>query len=310
MTRAEIRTEIADQLGLLASDGTTILEGKVTSDGIDRTINRYLQQKIGPYLTNKYPQDFKSKTLPFQTYTKSFVVSAVTDTTLDITTTDMPSGVAGFYLQNATDGEKIKIASWTDSSTVELESEPEEDWTGDTIYLLGNEFALAGADIADLVEVSRIKIRYSTADEYVYTKLVRETDALEDGSEMYHKASPKHYLTSLTVSGVKKRAIGILPHPEAYNGDFVIEYTAVFPKMTDDNDVPLLSEYGMGDALIEGVTSWGWAMLKDTENEMKAKKRYEEAVMALARNYRPRTRGQKMFVRPSKRNSAIRAGLI
>ena len=61
MTFQEIQLAVAENLGILAADESTIEEGKVTLNGIKNAINRIYREKIFQILANKYQQDLRTR---------------------------------------------------------------------------------------------------------------------------------------------------------------------------------------------------------------------------------------------------------
>lgn len=291
-TFIQLQREVARNLRLLGQDETTILESRVTQAGIQNAINRIYRDELCQMLMDKYPQDFIDTTTPINTYTASGDVDSVATTTLTSQASMFYTAHVGFKVQNATKGESIEIASYTSDTVVELASEPAQTWdSGDDIYVLGNEWAF-GNEAADLKELWRVAIKYSSTDQdWSFSKLRRYDDLVRYGNETFSKVNPEHYLTSLNISGAPVRGFGIEPFPDAYDGKLFIMYVAYPDALSNDSDTPLLSTIGLEKAIVAGATAWGFMLLGNDSDYAKWKTEYADATKIVLRSYRPRSRG-------------------
>jgi hypothetical protein len=297
MTFENIKKRIADNLGVLASDDSTIVSGIFTETSIGNKVNDIYLEVLFPYLSDKFPQEFEQTTYPVSTYTATGTVSASsTSTTLIATTSIFANSMEGFQVYNATDDEYVKIVTYSSATQVTVDTTIGDTWDGDTIYVLGNEFTLGGG-ATDAKELSSIGIKYNSSDSYFTqcTRANKRTVMYE--SDRYSTASPIFYETTVDVGGVPTSAIGIIPYPTHYDGKLQLLYTERPSSLSSSSDEPRLRNAGISDVIINGVTAWGFRRL-DKFNEAE---RYEErdprtgmilpkGTLALVRNLKLKTR--------------------
>lgn len=300
-----MRLATARNLGLLMDDEETITQSVVTTTGIDAMINQYYRDRIAQTLIDKYPNDFVQKTYPRNTYRASFIVDGVSGTTLTATSPVFGNLDEGFNIQNPADGESIKIATYVSSTEVELESEPENEWAGDTCYTLNNVFIFDG-DAEDLKEIMGVELMYSSTDTVPVVATRRNfKDVLPLNDQDVSKYSPYWYLTTQQEGGVNKRAIGMLPYPEAYDGKIALLYTQKPPVLANDSDNIQLLIAGVEETIILGVTAWGFRMLQDMNMSQIYQADYQASFQDLVKSYRPKSRSGPSIVRYSSLNQSI-----
>lgn len=305
MTLTEIRVEIARNLNLLVDDETTIRENIVTSTGIDKQVNIIYREELFPPLSEKFPDDFAQETVPFNTYTATGTVDATsTGTTLVSTTPIFDSTMLGRTVENSTDDETAKITVVTSTTQVTVDTTIGDTWDGDTIYVLGNEYAFGG-DTVDLKSVKAVNIKYHSTDTTGIEAKRRDfNDLYQYGNEVFSLSSPYWYKTMIDVGGTPKNAIGILPYPESYLGTMSIRYTERPPTLTA-SDEPTLAVAGISLLIIWGVTAWGFRLQKKYEDADRYMMLYENAKKNIVKNYRPLSASGPNRVRPGNTSVAI-----
>jgi len=301
MNLSEMRIEIADNLGILADDGVTITSQQVTSDTIDRRINYEYREKLFPIFGDKFPDDFMQSTISLALYTSTGTADASsTASTLVATTNMFDNSMVGLTIKNSTDSDVREIATYVSPTTVTVTNAIDDDWDGDTLYVFGNEYPLQG-DAADARDISRVDIKYSGSDTY-YVPAGRENynEINFYGNDAYSKSDPKWYLTSIDQAGNQIRAVGIRPFPEDETGSLKIRYIERPKKLGADSDQPILSPIGFCDTIVEGVTTWGFRKLKDTNSAIQYQQLYEQSKSTMVTTYKPRSRHGKKKMRPSR----------
>lgn len=299
MTRDEIKIEIAKNINQLSSDETTIVDGKITETSINRKINNLYRDELFMMLSDRYPNDFERVTVPRQMYTATGTVDASSTSTTLVTTSDVfTNDMEGFYVENATDSEKIKIASYTSSTTVTLESSIGDTWDGDTIYVLGNVYTFGG-DASDLKEVRNVGVKYDSSNDYFRKCERREyNDAFYYGNEEFSEYSPIFYLTTVkTDSTTISNAIGIFPRPGNYTDLLQIRYIEKPPELTG-SDSPRLAVAGVGEVLVNGVTAWA-KHVKGESDWGEWFSMYQDGQQRILNTYKPKARSGPSKIRKS-----------
>lgn len=300
-----MRLRVAENLGILSSDGATVVEGLVTIDGINNRLNDVYREEIFPLFSDKFPDDFAQETYPFPTYTSSGAVDgASTGATLVATTGIFDNSMEGFYVYNANAQAKQKILTYTSSTTVTLDGSVT--WTaGDTIYVLGNEYTFGG-DVTDIKEIVQVQIKFASTDKDWRTAVLGDIKELTSiGNEVYAKAAPRFYRTMIDVAGKPYPAVGILPYPEDYQGKIQIRYIERPPAL-GDSDEPTLTIPGIAEVLIYGATAWGFRLQRKWDDAQYYQALYEDYKRKLVGSYKPRSRAGARQLLPSKQAFLIR----
>ena len=253
-TFSQIKIEVAENVGY--DDGAgAILTGKdLTETLIGKYANRRYYELI-ELLASKYPEDYEmAATANFYKVTGT-ASSSSTGTTLVASTSIFDNDMIADTVYNSTDGTSAKITSYTNATTVTLNTTIDDDWDGDTIYVLGHEFTLGG-DATDSRYIIRVEVAYDSATAYAYKTCERRgyTDLYKDGNETYTTSNHKWYKTSKSVSGVKTPAIGILPEATEPVGNGIrMTYIQMPDLLSNASDVPELP-MGATHVLINGAT--------------------------------------------------------
>ena len=284
-----MQKRIAQNLNQLSSDGSTVIDGRVTGDDINNKINDVYREELFPLLSDKYPKDFEQETYPQATYTATSTIASVDDTTLTVDDAIFNNSMEGFEIENPDEDSKIEIATYTSTTEVEMDSSV-DDWNvGDTIYVLGNIFTFGG-DTADLKEVIKVGLKYNSGDTYFKTCQRSNRERLfAYGSETYNEINPYFFLTSQDVNSRSRSAIGFEPKPSSYEGQFFVRYVER-PSALGETDEPILNTPGISQIIIEGVTAWGFAVLEKWKSEAIHLAKYERGKAAIKNNYKPKSR--------------------
>lgn len=312
MTLLEMKIQVANHLGMLATDGTTILDGKQTATGIVNDINYVYRETIFPRLSDLFPDDFVQSTYPINTYTATGTVDATsTGTTLVSTSAVFSNAMEGFQVYNSTDDEFATIETYNSSTSVTLDTTIDDDWDGDTFYVLGNEYAFGGS-AEDLKDILGVAIKYSSTDtNYTEANPTRKHKVIWRLQE-HSTGNPKWYPTTVDVLGVPTKGIGIVPYPTNYNGKIQIIYVEKPPALSNDSDTPTLDVTGISEAIVNGAIARGKRVL----NKFDEAANYEEldpilrivlpkGTRSLIKSYRPMTRGKAQKNKPSRYYSAM-----
>lgn len=298
MTLETMRLRVAEELTILSDDETTIKEGVVTSNGIDNRLNDIYREELFPLFSDKYPEDFTQNTFPANTYTVSAVVDAATSgTTLVITTDVMDNSMVGFKLQNGSTLDTVEVTGFTNDSTVTVDAEV-DDWIGDTIYVLGNEYSFGGSTV-DLKEVIQFNVKYKSSDaNYLVAQPRNYRDVVSHGGERFSTMSPMWYRTTIKVEGIPVPGFGILPYPTDYTGTYQFSYTQR-PEPLEEDQEPLINTAGISECMIYGCLVWGHRLMGRTQESAICKGLYEEAKRNIVAHYKPRNRAGAPKVRQS-----------
>jgi len=265
MTFSQIRKYIARNLGLLSSDNETIIEGNINKAGLDDEINRVYREIICQQLMTKSPDQFTVESR-INTFRDSFTVASVDTINKQITSSTSVFGNAdvGFYLQNPTENNSLLTNLYINSTTLQTTTTPSSTWVGDTAYILSNIIILDG-DMEDFKEIVKFEIKYNANDQVwtVADKLGISNfqDNINLGQNFQSK--PIFCLTTIKVNDVMKSCIKFFPSPLSYNGQVKITYTQLPSLLLEEDQKPVLDNIGISEAIINGVTAWGWKILGD-----------------------------------------------
>ena len=261
MTFENIKKRIASNIGYVDSDGAISTGKDITETDIGNWVNnRYLDDLVASLLT-QYPEDYE-KVAKGNFYKATGTIATISDTTLTSDDLTFYCGMVGDRLYNSTQENYVKIDSYTDTDEVELASEQDEWEVGDTIYVLGHEFALGSSDIADLRNIREIGVKYDSDSAYYTIAKYKDQNALmRSGSETFSETYPVWYMTTASVDDVPTTTVGIFPEPStAVTNGLRIRYTEIPDELDDDDDVPRLP-LGSHSALITGATADAFSKL-------------------------------------------------
>lgn len=299
MNGAEIKQLIATNLNQWDQDANAgagaWIEGKVTEQKADNYMNFLYREDIFPFLSDKFPRDFMQTTEPFDLWTATGTVHASSSgTTLVATTSIFTNDMAGKEVINQDTGQKIKIASFTSATTVTLEEEPDESWSGDVIYVLGNEYGISKdpSEAGDVKEIHEFWVRYDSSleTEFIPAEQRNPYHVRRNGYSYNSPSSPFFYDTMLTVDDVSIKGVGLIPAPTGYQGQGYITYTAK-PVVIEDDTEPTLQVVGLGLILADGVTSWALGIKGEDQKDIDLyQNKYKEGKANILLNYKPKNR--------------------
>ena len=255
MTFTNIKKRTASNIGYVDSSGDILASKDITETDIGNWINdRYLDE-LFPLLSVQYPEDFHQEGKMNFYKTTGTVSASSTSTTLVATGNIFNNGMVGDRVYNSTDEDTATITAYTSATTVTLDSEIDDDWDGDTIYIIGHEFGLGG-NATDARSLTRVAVKYDSDDGYYRTCEQRDKNFLfQNGDEVYSQSAPVWYVTSVDIGGVTTSAIGILPEPmQSVSNGILIEYTEQPSALSVDADVPRLP-LGSHSLLALGATA-------------------------------------------------------
>jgi hypothetical protein len=201
-----IKKQIASNIGLVDSTGNILTGKDITETNIaDWVNNRYLGDLVST-LTQQYPEDYEEvATANF--YKATSVANATsTNTTIDANDAIFNNSMVGDSIYNSTDNEIAKIVTVVSSTQVTIDTDVDETWDGDTIYVLGHEFALGG-DATDNRFLREIAVKYSDSAQYYTVCQTKDQNKIfQYGDEVYSVSNPVAYVTTsqveTTVTGV------------------------------------------------------------------------------------------------------------
>ena len=314
MLVSDILKNSAIKIGNLADDETTITSSSINSTRMLNELNLIYRDLLFPIITDYFPNEGKRHIYPQSTYTVTGTVDATsTGTTLVATTAIFNNMMEGFTVSNMTDDEEATIDTYTSTTQVTLDTTIGDTWDGDTIYVLGNEFTLAGS-ATDFKELIEVKIDYTNSGSYTVCEKC-EPEYKNQSGEGFTESHPYYYYTTVKESGDVKSAVGFLPFPSQYNGKFQIAYVEKWPTLTT-SDTPHLDGAGMSWILINGLTAWALQIQKRFKEagQYLEKDKYDRVLPlgtnALIKAYKPTSRKGRIFYKSSNVEDAQKLRLI
>lgn len=307
MNRATIRARVLRRINQLASDESTAIEGRVTTNSINEAIDDIYRGELCSIFIDKYPDLFKATLTPFNTNTASATVDATSSgNTLVVTEDTFVLNDVGTSVYNPATSQIAEITAYASATEVTLSLEINDDWDGDTIYVLGNEYLLSEAtSTQDIREVMTVRIKYASDDsKWTIAERMDETDAKANGGfDRYH---PKFYLTSLEDEHVTQQsAIGILPFPNKWDGLIQIQATIIPPELTDTTNTKPIP--GIDLAIYNGAVA---ICLRDLDMFDKAdvyQGLYNSEQARILRSFKPKSRSGPSRIRMSSTTNLMRS---
>jgi hypothetical protein len=296
MTLSEIRKAIARNLRLLADDNETVLEGQITKAGLDDEINRVYIEVIAQQLMAKSSQDFTVEARA-NTYATTCIVASVdmVNNYINSSTGVFGRAYVGSKIQNPDTNEMYTITEFINPYRVVVAETPQADLIGVNCYVLSNILVL-NTDASDLKEVLKFEIKYFSGNQ-TYTEAGKQNPSnfrdWEDQRFDFNFA-PVYTVDVVTVNDVTKRCIRYYPYPQDYKGEIRIMYTQLPSRLTNETDEPALNVAGVSEAIINGVTAWGFRILDNfaaaqtfEENNPNLGGEVPKRLTMILKNYRP-----------------------
>lgn len=301
MTFANIKKRIASNIGYVDSSGDILTGKDITETDIGNWVNDRYIDDLFSVISSQYPEDF-TQVGKLNFYKTSGTVSASsTETTLVATSNIFNNGMVGDSVYNSTDGAIAEITAYTSATTVTIDTTIDDDWDGDTIYILGHEFGLGG-DATDARSLLKVAVKYGDDDSYYRTCTYKPKNKVYlTGNEIYSESEPIWYPTTVDISGVLTSAIGILPEAsENVASGIEIEYIEQPAALSADADVPRLP-LGSHSILVTGGTASALRKLMRLDEADRFEQMYQnERVNTIASYQLTRGTGTPR-VRPSRR---------
>lgn len=280
-----IKKRIGSNIGYVDSSGDILTGKDITATDIGNWVNdRYLDD-LFPFLAHQYPEDFKQEgKLNFYKATGTASASSG-DTTIVATGNIFNNGMVGDTIYNSTDGAKAVITAYTSATTVTIDTDVDNDWDGDTLYVLGHEFGLGG-NATDIRNITRVAVKYDSDDEYYRTCDYRDKNkAFQNGGETYYENNPIWYPTTVDISGTPTTAIGVLPEAtENIANGILIEYVEIPSALSATSDVPRLP-LGSHSVLVYGGTADALRKLMRLDEADRFEQMYQAGKMEMVTSY-------------------------
>lgn len=284
-----LKTRAARQLNLIANDGTIQTGKDITETMIGDWINDYYLDDVYPGLQARYPHVFLQTAFANNWTISGTISTSSTSTTLVLDDALFTASMEGQTVENTTDGTTAKISSYTNTTTVTLDTTIDDTWDSDTARILDREHVL-GTDTTDAYGIEWVGVKYNSTDTY-YTKATRASfnELFQTGAETYSQQNPFYILTTVQVlqddgDYDPKDAIRFFPAFTSSVEDAIqIRYLATPAEMSDDTDVPRLpqSRFLYWAAVMEG------AIRRDDPNLYQiAKREFEEGKERLHKYFR------------------------
>lgn len=280
---------MANQVGknIKYYDGSTWKTGKdVTEADIKEYINYLYEDEAFPAFVNRYPSYFQ-KTSLFNSWIATGTADAgLSGSTLVATGGIFTNSMANERLKvyNSTDGESATITAFTSSTTVTVDNTDISGWSGDTLYVLGQEFSFGG-DGTDLWTVDDVEVKYTdSATRYTAADRTERENIYVRGDETGNKISPFWYTTTIDVSGTLTSAIGVFPKFDNKVTNAIRVIRTAKPGDMGDSDRPRLP---VSKPLIDGATAWAWEQRGNLKHGQYYMAKYERGLALALQNWRP-----------------------
>lgn len=288
MTFNNIKIQIGKTIKYYTDAGGWLTGRDVTEDDIGEFVNQIYREDLFAMFATQYPYYFRQVATADSWIATGTVDATSTGSTLVATTSIFNNSMEGLWVYNEDLDETGIISDYVSGTTVTLEGTIGDTWDGDTIYVLGQEFAIGG-DAADIFVIENVGLKYQTTDTYFYlTGNPRpKFDIFQYGGETFSQGAPQLYLTTTLVNNVPTDTLGVLPQfttlvPQAIE----INYIAKPVALSGDNDVPRLP-VNTDVALIYGGSARAFRQSQqfDKANQMDAL--YEKAKREAVARFRP-----------------------
>lgn len=256
----------------------------VTETDIGDFINEVYIEDLFPYIQTRYPQYFSQKAKANSWIASGTGDASSTGSTLVATTSIFNNSMVGLKIYNETDSETTEITGYTNATTVTVEDTIGDTWDGDSIFVLGQEFAIGSGNIADHFEIEEVSLKFNTSDTYYRRAISRDLSDFEDyGSELATELRPYYYLTTVDVAGVPTTAIGILPKFEnKISNAILVEYTEIPTELSGDSDKARIPT---SLPLIYGATMRAYEKMQDFSNANYWTSKYEMSKRKMISNF-------------------------
>jgi len=299
MTGEELVLLAAKAVRLYDKVNDDVLTGKYLdkTDLLNYVDLRY-REYVVPLLKANYPKFFE-KTLILNNWEATGTVDASsTGSTLDVTTPIFASNMVGATVYNSTDKESRTIISFTDTTTVTLDSAIDDTWDGDTIYVLSGRILLDSGDTLAMDEPLFLGIKYTEGDTKFRTVKPQEFEELhefeyEDTLE-YSTFDPVSFFSTETDSNnVMRSAINFRPLPSVPLANSIYFKGTILPGKITLTTTPRLPLGNHGflayGAAADAAIALG--LQKGDVDRLEAK--FKEGMDVLRSTFRPRRRLQK-----------------
>lgn len=280
----------------------------VTETDIGEFVNEIYTEELFPLYASRYPHLFR-QTGYLNSWLDSFTVSASsTSTTLVSGTSVFTNGMVGLTLYNETDDEYAVIDSYTNATTVTLDTTIGDTWDGDTVYILGQVFTFGG-DAVDLFTVESISLRYNSTDINISKAEMRdEEDVYFTGDEIGSQSRPLVYLTSVNTATGLQAGFGILPKfTKKVTKGIKVVYIAKPSAMTNASDVPILP---IDSSLIAGATARAFEEMQEFQKANYWMSKYELKKKQDLSRYKPQTSNRPVQIKLNRNVSYIHRRII
>lgn len=276
----------------------------ITEADIKQHLNWLYRDDMFPEFVTQYPHSFREKGLLNSWIASGTAAAGLTDSTLTATTEIFTSSMANLqlYVVNTTDDSSTYITGYTSTTEVTVNDDDISDWSGDAIYIIGQEFTFGG-DAANLWDIESVGVKYNSTDtSYRKATPMDKDDIFQDGGETGSEASPVWYPTSVVVSSAQNAAVGIYPKLQnKFSEAIEIEYSGKVSDLTDDV-APTLP---VSVPLIYGATAWAFRQKQDHESADVWEAKYEMAKKRAISRWRPKSKDGPRRIRVPRHYAAI-----
>lgn len=285
MEFANIKKRVASNIGYIDSSGDILSSKDITETDIGNWVNDRYIDDLFSLISGQYSEDFR-QVGKLNFYKGTGTVSTSSDeSTLVATGNIFNNGMVGDTVYSSTSDESAVITGYTSATTVTLDTEIDDTWDGDTIYILGTEFGLGG-DAIDVRDIQSVSVKYS-ADDTKYTTCEKSSrrELFKNGDETFHTVKPYWYPTTVDIDGVLTTAIGIVPEATENVSDGIsLEYTEQPGIMEDDTDVPRLP-LGSHTLLVLGATADALRKLMRLDEADRYEQKFQAGKMEMVATY-------------------------
>lgn len=311
MTYDQIKKRVGKNIKYYDDTNGWLTDRDVTETDIADFVNEIYTEEMFPLFASRWPHMFRQIGLLDNWVMSCTVNSSSTGTTLVIdndTVSEFANSMEGLYVYNATDDETTKIVTFTSVSTVTVEDTIGDTWDGDTIYVLGEEFAF-GSDASDIYTIESVGIKYSSDDTYFTKAQFRDkTDLFSVGNETGSKLTPFVYLTTVTESNLLYDAIGVFPKfDEKVSHAIEVNYVAKPQALSTATAVPAIP---IQESLVAGATMRAYEKMQDFQSASYWQAKYERASKKEISRFRPNTTNIPINIRLNKNVYNIHKRLI